>query len=582
MLRPVLVLVLLLYHHGCGVSCQERPYFVSRNFHNVLQWGEDGSGGGDVLYSVFWARYGTEFVPKLECQNMRSLSCNLSADTTYDYHSSRFLARVYANTTLLGETPTFKPLEDTVLGPPLLKVVEGELKGSVEVLCSLPPRVEEVLTKNKLPYSHYDAHYNLTITTGNADVKETSNGVFEVQRPGVSKACGAVVYRPYLNQQRSPSQEASFCINAHPTDDPWHLFPWLLLSACLLVGCVPVVTVLTCHYVRQKRDLPDCTKVMSSKGPPHLLQPQKVVLSLAHAEGPCLGGTEGARKPPLTRPQVSRDSGCYSPQDAPSTPSTPLLWQRGPLSPQDAPSSPSLWQRGPLSPQDAPSSPSLWQRGPLSLQTPPPEDSNNSLHSSTIYSMVGVQPAREGGPSPLGLRENHAQLWAPPPGEPPSQSLLEPPPSLGPRLPGLQPDTQRDTSVCLTLLSHIEGGFPLANLATAGQRAPLLSDLLCERDSDWLDPEETRVHASNQVPPAPQHGPPLCLPHTPPPGEPSSGYKQSWFPGIVVEGEHHATQPPLRGDHREEGEERLGEEGSGEEDKMCQIPLGDWVIRVLG
>ena len=305
-------------------------------------------------------------------------------------------------------------------------------------------------------------------------------------------------------------------------------------------------------------------KVMSSEGPPHLLQPQKVVLSLAHAEGPCLGGTEGARKPPLTKPQVSRDSGTYSPQDAPSTPP--------------------LWQGGPLSPQDAPSTPPLWQGGPLSLQTPPPEDSNNSLHSSTIYSMVGVQPAREGGPSPLGPRENHAQLagaqlWAPPPGEPPFQSPMEPP-----RLPGLQQDTQRDRSVCLTQLSHIQGGFPLANLTPAGERAPLLSDLLCKRDSDWLDPEETRVYAPNQVPLAPQHGPPLCLPDlAPPPGEPSSGYKQSWFPGVVLEGQHHATQPPLWGDHREGGEE--GEEGVGEEgeepDKMCLIPLGDWVIRVL-
>ncbi|XP_046887850.1 uncharacterized protein LOC124475354 [Hypomesus transpacificus] len=564
MLHLALVLVLLLYHHGCGVSCQERPYFVSRNFRNVLQWAEE-SGGGDVLYSVFWARYGTEFEPKLECQNMTSLSCDLSTETAYDYHTSRFLARVYADAKLLGETQTFKPLEDTVLGPPLLSV--RELRGSVEVRCSLPPGVVEVLTTNTFSYPHHAAYYSLNITTGNADVQKTSNGVFKVQRAGVSKACGAVVYRPHLNQQRSPSQEAPFCINAPPTDDPWHLFPWLLSFACLLVGCVPIVTVLACHYVRQKRDLPDCTKVISNEGPVHLLQPQKVVLSLAHAEGPCLGGTEGARKPPFTRPQVSRDSGCYSPQDAPSTPplwqggplspqdapSTPPLWQGGALSPQDAPSTPPLWQGGPLSPQDAPSTPPLWKGGALSLQTPPPEDSNNSLHSSTIYSMVGVQPAREGGPSPLGLKENHAQLWAPPTGEPPFQIPLEPPPSLGPRLPGLQPDTQRATSVCLTPLSHIEGGFPMANLATAGEKAPLLSDLLCVRDSDWLDPEETRVYVSNQVP---QHGPPLCLPHLmPPSGEPSSGYKQSWFPGMVVERQHlpgmvverqHlATQPPL-------------------------------------
>ena len=62
---------------------------------------------------VLLPRYGTEFEPKLECQNMTSLSCDLSTETAYDYHTSRFLARVYADAKLLGETQTFKPLEDS-------------------------------------------------------------------------------------------------------------------------------------------------------------------------------------------------------------------------------------------------------------------------------------------------------------------------------------------------------------------------------------------------------------------------------------------------------------------------------------
>uniref|UniRef100_A0A087XL16 Interleukin-22 receptor subunit alpha-1-like n=1 Tax=Poecilia formosa TaxID=48698 RepID=A0A087XL16_POEFO len=58
---------------------------------------------------------------KMECQNITSLSCDLTAETpsVYDVY---YKAKVMVNGSCHGITTSFNPLRNTVFGPPVLSI----------------------------------------------------------------------------------------------------------------------------------------------------------------------------------------------------------------------------------------------------------------------------------------------------------------------------------------------------------------------------------------------------------------------------------------------------------------------------
>ncbi|XP_031642465.1 interleukin-22 receptor subunit alpha-2-like [Oncorhynchus kisutch] len=108
---PRKVIVLLLYCYGCSAIGEGKPCFISRNFNTVLHWNKFDSPDEGVLYSVHYKRHGEPYKPKIECQNITTLSCDLTAETPYIYQNS-YYAEVFADSHSLGRTALFKPLRD--------------------------------------------------------------------------------------------------------------------------------------------------------------------------------------------------------------------------------------------------------------------------------------------------------------------------------------------------------------------------------------------------------------------------------------------------------------------------------------
>lgn len=57
-------------------------------------------------------RYGEPYKLNMACQNITTLSCDLTAETPYIYQNS-YCAQVFANSHSLGHTALFKPLRDS-------------------------------------------------------------------------------------------------------------------------------------------------------------------------------------------------------------------------------------------------------------------------------------------------------------------------------------------------------------------------------------------------------------------------------------------------------------------------------------
>uniref|UniRef100_A0A096M2K9 Interleukin-22 receptor subunit alpha-1-like n=1 Tax=Poecilia formosa TaxID=48698 RepID=A0A096M2K9_POEFO len=125
---PRNILVLLLFCYGeffdCHMCYLYHLQIMSKNFNNVLHWDpvEPAFPGQKVLYSVqYWRGDDQNYLKKMECQNITSLSCDLTAETpsVYDVY---YKAKVMVNGSCHGITTSFNPLRNTVFGPPVLSI----------------------------------------------------------------------------------------------------------------------------------------------------------------------------------------------------------------------------------------------------------------------------------------------------------------------------------------------------------------------------------------------------------------------------------------------------------------------------
>ncbi|XP_031676784.1 interleukin-22 receptor subunit alpha-2-like, partial [Oncorhynchus kisutch] len=222
----------------CSAIGEGKPYFISRNFNTVLHWNKFDSPDERVLYSVHYKRYGDPYKLNMACQNITTLSCDLTAETPYIYQNS-YCAQVFANSHSLGHTALFKPLRDTVLGPPNVSVKATTSSLKVTVTLPLGPdnktSIEEIFNSTSFSYHNPPTVYTLNITRPSwaAQVHENTTGEFVLNNlKNISvEYCGYVVYVPTVERHRNPSESHTFCV-ALP-GYPRLLFPWFLLLGCL-------------------------------------------------------------------------------------------------------------------------------------------------------------------------------------------------------------------------------------------------------------------------------------------------------------------------------------------------------------
>ncbi|CAL8249014.1 unnamed protein product [Lota lota] len=298
----------------------KRPYFVSRNFHNVLHWEktERVRGGGRVLYSVMYRRLEDEqpLLSKRECQNITGRSCDLTAETPPlpDVH---YEAVLHANGRVVGNTYRFLPVAATILGAPQLSMRVSGSSLHLNVTLPLGPGgipLLELLNRTRRLTLDPVVSYTLTIEHPHwaEQVNHSRTGRYDLLlMNNNTEYCGHVVYKPTIHIGRPLSENTSFCV-LMPRDH-WAAVPWVLMAGGLVLVPVVLSTILVYLYThpRKKPHLPFSMQgTWTSSTQPILLCPQdlKLVCSV-----PVVCPFE-ARKPPTNHNLVSRDPGGYSPQ----------------------------------------------------------------------------------------------------------------------------------------------------------------------------------------------------------------------------------------------------------------------------
>ncbi|KAM8733927.1 interferon lambda receptor 1 [Acanthopagrus schlegelii] len=582
----VTVITLLLFCYGCLSTASWKVYFRSRNFHNTLHWDPVSPAlfpGENVTYSVQYTSdaEGQSYQIKEGCQNISALSCDLTAETpsVEDVH---YWAQVWVNSRCLGVTNhKFKPIADTIFGPPILTIYTTVSSLHLNVSLPLGPNevsVANIITNSKNGPFKTEIDYTLKIThpVWAAQEYETKTGQFVVNlKNNKTEYCGYVVYKPSIELGRSESENATFCVILPAA--PLRPLPWLLTSATLLAAIVIAVGVCMCNYVKggKEKSMPQRLVNTLSTRPVILQSPDgNLIISKLVI---CTETDQTVYATIQMKPNVPPVGvGGYSPQD--------ILCQ--------------AWQ----------------DRSGSSVGTgaasPAPNPEDTSAQSSEIYSMVAVHvPAEEMETSNLQLStggswdEGRMSSKVTSHGVPP---LPAPDSCDSDQARPLLLHTVRDPNgqLMLPLLN-----FQLPRSTGDTERKPLLSDLIDSKQegptlaslqsfdgSEWSDSgcgstvntptqQYCNTHYCPSQPVAPDFQPGCQNTSSSSDASFESGYKHNWMPSILEaaskdSSEYRKTDYPWnwtgdkQEDEAEDVEDRVGEEESR------KIILGNWVLQI--
>ncbi|KAM9724503.1 interferon lambda receptor 1 [Menidia menidia] len=249
------VMSLLLFCYACLSIGDGEVYFSSKDFFNVLQWDPVNPAfpGQKVLYSVQFHRdYEQHYHLKQECQNITSLSCNLTAETP-SAHDVYYRAKVCVSGRACNCTTSFMPLRHTNLSAPVLSTYTTPSVLHIKVTLPLGPNgvsIADIITKSKQGFSKTVPLYILKITNPEWAAQEIQNtkGQFEINlKYNQTSYCGYVVYRPASEWGRSDSEKAFFC---ETLKDDRMLLQWLLMGVALLATVAIISAVCVCNYVK--------------------------------------------------------------------------------------------------------------------------------------------------------------------------------------------------------------------------------------------------------------------------------------------------------------------------------------------
>ncbi|XP_036395162.1 interleukin-20 receptor subunit alpha-like [Megalops cyprinoides] len=233
-MRLSVAVFLALFYTGHASENHPQVYFVSRNFQHILHWEKQNSSTGKpVLYSVQYIIYGHQWQEKAECQNITVLSCDLSAEmkNTHEYYYSR----VTADGAELGVTPRFRPMDDTVLGPPIVSVLAGA--ESLDLTVRLPTGPDNRTSLEDLIKAGLQGRviqYTARINSSDGAVQEnrTSSAIITFNHlKNNRRHCGTVSYTYAV---RSQSEAFEFCVRTLQVSDPS-----VIIAGSLLGGRSP-------------------------------------------------------------------------------------------------------------------------------------------------------------------------------------------------------------------------------------------------------------------------------------------------------------------------------------------------------
>ncbi|XP_059195077.1 interferon lambda receptor 1 [Centropristis striata] len=591
------VIILLLFCYACLATGNERAHFESRNFFNILHWDpvEPSFPGEKVLYRVqYWSDLKEEdgFRIKEECQNITSLSCNLTLDTPSVF-DVRYRAQVCYNVSTCFRTTTFKPIARTTLGPPILSTYTTASSLHVDVTLPLGPYGEslaDIITRSKKgPYKSVPV-YTLHIThpkwAEQVNMTESSQFVINLKNNG-TEYCGYVVYKPFAEWGRKESEKATFCVTL-PDDS---LMPWLLGTAALLTAIIIMSVVCMWKYVKvgKEKSMPELLVKFPSSQTGVLKSPDRNLI--------------------ISKPEfcVQNEKTIYATIQV--KPFKPPVGPGG-YSPQDIACSD--WED---------STGSSVATGPHSATSNPQDTSNQS---SEIYSLVTVHVPAEHNEvlqqAPSGRREtsnpplcSSGESWDKGGSGPKLTShgvkpLPDPEPCESDPAGPLLLRTERDTNGQLVLPSftfQLQSGTDDTISPLNSERKPLLSDLIDSKKegpllaslqsfdgSEWSDSglDDSSVHTPTQ---------PYCnsnfspsqpvtpyFQQSPPPSDAmfESGYKDNWIPATILGNpskdscEYNRTNYPWTWTCPRKEEEE-GEANEGEERSRSYI-LGGWGLQI--
>lgn len=305
-----LLAFLILALGSSGGANSVNVYFESENFRNVLHWDPlDSPDNQTVVYSVEYNEYGDPFKPKMGCQNITALFCDLTQETIPPSLSRKYAAQVMVGGKKIGETTRFCPFTDSVLGPPNVSVtldasvmtVRVDLPMSLGEMMASPPVYALILTHN---------------TSGGTITKEYKNtsAVFTISNlQSGTKYCGSVTYNTDEVQRREPSKASTFCktLRGDVEEVPFLFLLPVGIVLLLIVLILMIVLILWRLLMMKKVAEPESLNVTSSASPPLAadekntisriwLQPEKAII--------------GEKEAGFTYKKKQESSG-YAPQD---------------------------------------------------------------------------------------------------------------------------------------------------------------------------------------------------------------------------------------------------------------------------
>ncbi|TDH11421.1 hypothetical protein EPR50_G00061440 [Perca flavescens] len=538
------VSIFFLFCYVSFSSGNGRARFDSNNFYNVLKW-DPKMPGEKVLYSIQYRSDANEeaYQMKEECQNITALSCDLTAETP-SLPDVYYQARVYSNGTLLYQTYRFKPIAETILGPPILSTYTTVSSLHVNVTLPLGPNgvsVADIISSSKNGPSKTVIFYTLTMTDpkGAAQVNINTTGQFVINLKNKQKEyCGYVFYQPSSEWGRPKSMEASFCVTQ--PDDPLMLLPWVLVSAALLTAIIIMAVVCMCNYAKggMEKSLPQLL-ITTPSTQPRVLQTLDRNLIISKPEV-CVPSDKTVYTTIRVKPNMpSIGSGGYSPQDIPWQGSTGSSVDTGAHSRTSNPEDTSA------------QSSEIYSVVAVHVPAEQNEDfqqaTNDNRETSNLPSSSSGESWDKGGASP-NLTSNGVQPL-------PDLDLCESNPARP-----LLLQTVRDTKGQLVLpllpfqlqsstddtvsLLNPERKLLLSDLIDSNKDGPSLASLQSFDSSEWSDSgcedsavqSPTQPYSNNhyfQTQPVAPYFHQECQ-NTPPDNAIfESGYKQNWMPGCV-------------------------------------------------
>ncbi|XP_078108510.1 interferon lambda receptor 1 [Sander vitreus] len=565
-------------------------HFESENFYNILKWDpvKPAFPGEKVLYSIqYWsdAKDGGNQI-KEECQNITALSCNLTAETP-SVPDVYYRALVYSNGSLLSSTNRFKPIAETILGPPILSTYTTVSSLHVNVTLPLGPKgvsVADIISSSKNGPSKTVIVYTLNITHPKwaAQVNKTTTGRFVINlKNNQTEYCGYVVYQPSSEWGRPNSTIAPFCVTL--PDDPLMLLPWVLVSAALLTAIIIMAVVCMCNYAKggMKKSMPQLLITTLSTQPRVLQSPDRNLI--------------------ISKPEVCVPSDKTVYTTIRVKPNMPPIGSGGYIP----------WQGSIGSSVDT---------GARS-RTSNPEDT--SAQSSEIYSVVAVHvPAEQNEDFQRATNDNIETSYLPSSSSGESWDKGGASPNLtsnGVRpLPDLDPcESNPARPLLLQTVRYTNGQLVLPLLpfqlqsstddtvsALIPERKPLLSDLIDSKkdgpslaslqsldSSEWSDSgcddsavqSPTQPYSNNhyfQTQPVAPYFHQECQ-NTPPDNAIfESGYKQNWMPGSKDSCEYRKTNYPWTWTEPKKEESGEKDEDRGGEERPRVILLGGWMVQI--